>query len=39
MGVRTTKMESLKTVLFKVSEHVAYITLNRPAAANAVSLE
>ncbi len=39
MGVRTTKMESLTTLLFKVSEHVAYITLNRPAAANAVSLE
>src|SRR5258708_27201233 len=39
MRVRTTKMESLTTLLFKVSEHVAYITLNRPAAANAVSLE
>ena len=32
-------MESLTTLLFKVSEHVAYITLNRPAVANAVSLE
>jgi len=32
-------MESLTTLLFKVSEHVAYITLNRPAMANAVSLE
>src|ERR1700731_1577734 len=32
-------MESPTTLLFKVSEHVAYITLNRPAAANAVSLE
>jgi 1,4-dihydroxy-2-naphthoyl-CoA synthase len=38
-GVRTTKMESLTTLLFKVSEHVAYITLNRPAAVNAVSLK
>ncbi len=37
--VHTTKMESLTTLLFKVSEHVAYITLNRPAMANAVSLE
>src|SRR5882762_9759300 len=34
-----TKMESLTTLLFKVNEQVAYITLNRPAAANAVSLE
>jgi 2-(1,2-epoxy-1,2-dihydrophenyl)acetyl-CoA isomerase len=34
-----TKTESLTTLLFSVSEHVAYITLNRPAAANAVSLE
>jgi 2-(1,2-epoxy-1,2-dihydrophenyl)acetyl-CoA isomerase len=34
-----TKMESLKTLLFEVREHVAYITLNRPAVANAVSLE
>jgi 2-(1,2-epoxy-1,2-dihydrophenyl)acetyl-CoA isomerase len=33
------KMESPTTLLFKVSDHVAYITLNRPAAANAVSLE
>jgi 2-(1,2-epoxy-1,2-dihydrophenyl)acetyl-CoA isomerase len=33
------KMESLTTLLFKVSDRVAYITLNRPAAANAVSLE
>ena len=32
-------MESLTTLLFKVSEHVAYITLNRPTAVNAVSLE
>ena len=38
-GVRTTKMESLTTLLFKVSEHVAYITLNRPAAVNAMSLK
>ena len=38
-GVRTTKMESLTTLLFKVSEHVAYITLNRPTAVNSVSLE
>ena len=35
----TTKMESLTTLLFEVSEHVAYITLNRPTKANAVSLE
>jgi 2-(1,2-epoxy-1,2-dihydrophenyl)acetyl-CoA isomerase len=32
-------MESLTTLLFKVSEHVAYITLNRPTAVNSVSLE
>ena len=32
-------MESLTTLLFKVSEHVAYITLNRPTVVNAVSLE
>ena len=32
-------MESLTTLLFKVSEHVAYITLNRPTAVNAVSLK
>jgi len=32
-------MESLATLLLEVSEHVAYITLNRPAVANAVSLE
>jgi 2-(1,2-epoxy-1,2-dihydrophenyl)acetyl-CoA isomerase len=32
-------MKSLTTLLFKVSGHVAYITLNRPAAVNAVSLE
>jgi 2-(1,2-epoxy-1,2-dihydrophenyl)acetyl-CoA isomerase len=32
-------MESLTTLLFEVSEHVAYITLNRPTKANAVSLE
>ena len=32
-------MESLTTLLFEVREHVAYITLNRPAVANAVSLE
>ena len=32
-------MESLTTLLFKVSEHVAYITLNRPPVVNAVSLE
>src|SRR5258708_30978260 len=32
-------METLKNVLFEVREHVAYITLNRPAVANAVSLE
>ena len=32
-------MESLTTLLFNVSGHIAYITLNRPAAANAVSLE
>lgn len=30
-------MESLTTLLFTVSEHVAYITLNRPAVANAIS--
>src|SRR5437660_400612 len=35
----TNKMETFKNVLFKVSEHVAYITLNRPAVANALSLE
>jgi 2-(1,2-epoxy-1,2-dihydrophenyl)acetyl-CoA isomerase len=34
-----TKMESLTTLLFEVRKHVAYITLNRPAVANAVSLE
>jgi 2-(1,2-epoxy-1,2-dihydrophenyl)acetyl-CoA isomerase len=38
-GVSITEMESLRTLLFKVSEHVAYITLNRAAVANAVSLE
>ena len=32
-------MESLTTLLFQVSEHVAYITLYRPTAVNAVSLE
>jgi len=32
-------MESLTTLLFEVREHVAYITLNRPSVANAVSLE
>ncbi len=32
-------METLKNVLFEVREHIAYITLNRPAVANAVSLE
>ena len=32
-------MESPTTLLFEVREHVAYITLNRPAVANAVSLE
>jgi 2-(1,2-epoxy-1,2-dihydrophenyl)acetyl-CoA isomerase len=32
-------MESLTTLLFEVRDHVAYITLNRPAVANAVSLE
>ena len=32
-------MESLTTLLFKVSEHVAYITLNRPTVVNAASLE
>src|SRR5271156_4873640 len=32
-------MESLTTLLFEVRERVAYITLNRPAVANAVSLE
>src|SRR5260370_37182655 len=32
-------MEGLTTLLFKVSEHIAYITLNRPAVANAASLE
>ena len=32
-------METLKNVLFEVREHVAHITLNRPAVANAVSLE
>jgi 2-(1,2-epoxy-1,2-dihydrophenyl)acetyl-CoA isomerase len=32
-------METLKTLLFEVREHVAYITLNRPAVANEVSLE
>jgi 2-(1,2-epoxy-1,2-dihydrophenyl)acetyl-CoA isomerase len=37
--VHTTKVESLTTLLFRVSEEVAYITLNRPAVANAVSLE
>jgi 2-(1,2-epoxy-1,2-dihydrophenyl)acetyl-CoA isomerase len=34
-----TKLESLTTLLFKVSEYVAYITLNRPTSVNAVSLE
>src|SRR5580658_3943084 len=34
-----TQMESLTNLLFEVREHVAYITLNRPAVANAVSLE
>jgi 2-(1,2-epoxy-1,2-dihydrophenyl)acetyl-CoA isomerase len=32
-------MATLKNVLFEVREHVAYITLNRPAVANAVSME
>jgi Enoyl-CoA hydratase/isomerase len=32
-------MQNPTTVLFRVSEHVAYITLNRPAAANSVNLE
>lgn len=32
-------MESLTTLLFEVREQVAYITLNRPTKANAVSLE
>jgi 2-(1,2-epoxy-1,2-dihydrophenyl)acetyl-CoA isomerase len=32
-------MESLTTLIFKVSEQIAYITLNRPAVANAVNLE
>src|SRR3984893_4462146 len=32
-------METPTTLLFEVREHVAYITLNRPAVTNAVSLE
>jgi 2-(1,2-epoxy-1,2-dihydrophenyl)acetyl-CoA isomerase len=32
-------METLNKVLFEVREQVGYITLNRPAVANAVSLE
>ena len=32
-------MEKPTSLIFKVGEHVAYITLNRPAVANAVSLE
>jgi 2-(1,2-epoxy-1,2-dihydrophenyl)acetyl-CoA isomerase len=32
-------MEILTTLLFEVRDRVAYITLNRPAVANAVSLE
>ena len=32
-------MRSLETLLFEVREHVGYITLNRPEAANAMNLE
>lgn len=32
-------MENLGTLLFEVRDHVAYITLNRPEAANAMNLE
>jgi 2-(1,2-epoxy-1,2-dihydrophenyl)acetyl-CoA isomerase len=32
-------MESLGTLLFEIRDHVAYITLNRPEAANAMNLE
>ncbi|MGA2409926.1 MAG: enoyl-CoA hydratase-related protein [Candidatus Binataceae bacterium] len=32
-------MESINTLLFEVRDHVAYITLNRPEAANAMNLE
>jgi 2-(1,2-epoxy-1,2-dihydrophenyl)acetyl-CoA isomerase len=32
-------METLGTLLFEIREHVAYITLNRPEAANAMNLE
>jgi 2-(1,2-epoxy-1,2-dihydrophenyl)acetyl-CoA isomerase len=32
-------MESAKTLLFEVHEHVAHITLNRPKVSNAVNLE
>jgi 2-(1,2-epoxy-1,2-dihydrophenyl)acetyl-CoA isomerase len=32
-------METLGTILFEIRDHVAYITLNRPEAANAMNLE
>jgi 2-(1,2-epoxy-1,2-dihydrophenyl)acetyl-CoA isomerase len=32
-------METLKTLLFEVREHVAHITLNRPEVSNAMNLE
>jgi enoyl-CoA hydratase/carnithine racemase len=32
-------METPKTLLFEVREHVAHITLNRPEIANAINLE
>lgn len=32
-------METRKTVLFEVREHVAHITLNRPEVSNAMNLE
>src|SRR6202035_501426 len=32
-------MESFKTVLFEIREHVAHITLNRPEVSNAMNLE
>ena len=32
-------METPKTLLFEVREHVAHITLNRPEVSNAMNLE